>query len=245
MAARFVTIDHDTSLLLPPDQRDWVPENHLVHFVMDAVGLLNMGSAQTNHRGTGSAQYPPSMMLGLLIYCYCSGTFSSRKIEGLTYDSVPVRYLCADTHPDHDSICKFRRENKELIESAFHQVLECAAHAKILKVGDITVSVDGTKILANASKHSAISHGHACEQLKLLEEEITQLLAKAEAADSTPLQDGLSIPEEVRRREDLVAKIHGSGHPHDASERAVRAICIQQLPWRFRHDRRGRQGLAV
>lgn len=207
MAARFVTIDHDTPLLLPPDLRDWVPENHLVHFVMDAVGLLNMGSAQTNHRGTGSAQYPPSMMLGLLIYCYCSGTFSSRKIEGLTYDSVPVRYLCADTHPDHDSICKFRRENKELIESAFHQVLECAAHAKILKVGDITVSVDGTKILANASKHSAISHGHACEQLKLLEEEITPLLAKAEAADSTPLQDGLSIPEEVRRREDRVAKI--------------------------------------
>lgn len=207
MAARFVSIDHDTPLLLPPDLRDWVPENHLVHFVMDAVGLLNLGSAQTNHRGTGSAQYPPSMMLGLLIYCYCSGTFSSRKIEGLTYDSVPVRYLCADTHPDHDSICKFRRENKELIESAFHQVLECAARAKILKVGDITVSVDGTKILANASKHSAMSHGHACEQMKLLEEEIGQLLAKAEAADSTPLQDGLSIPEEVRRREDRVAKI--------------------------------------
>lgn len=207
MAARFVTIDHDTPLLLPPDLRDWVPENHLVHFVMDAVGLLNLGSAQTNHRGTGSAQYPPSMMLGLLIYCYCSGTFSSRKIEGLTYDSVPVRFLCADTHPDHDSICKFRRENKELIESAFHQVLECAARASILKVGDITVSVDGTKILAKASKHSAMSHGHACEQMKLLEEEIAQLLAKAEAADSTPLQDGLSIPEEVRRREDRVAKI--------------------------------------
>jgi transposase len=145
MAARFVTIDHDTPLLRPPDLRDWVPENHLVHFVMDSVGLLNLGSAQTNNWGTGSAQYPPSMMLGLLIYCYCSGTFSSRKIEGLTYDSVPVRYLCADTHPDHDSICKFRRENKELIESAFHQFLECAAHAKILKVGDITVSVDGTK----------------------------------------------------------------------------------------------------
>lgn len=207
MAARFVTIDHDTPLLLPPDLRDWVPENHLVHFVMDAVGLLNLGSAQINQRGTGSAQYPPSMMLGLLIYCYCSGTFSSRKIEGLTYDSVPVRFLCADTHPDHDSICKFRRENKELIESAFHQVLECAARANILKVGDITVSVDGTKILANASKHSAMSHGHACEQMKLLEEEIAQLLAKAEAADSTPLQDGLSIPEEVRRREDRVAKI--------------------------------------
>lgn len=207
MAARFVTIDHDTPLLLPPDLRDWVPDDHLVHFVMDAVRLVNLSAAQTNERGTGSAQYPPSMMLGLLIYCYCTGTFSSRKIEKLTYDSVPVRYLCADTHPDHDSICKFRVGNKDLIESAFHQVLECAARAKVLKVGDIIMSVDGTKILANASKHSAMSYGHAGEQMKLLEEEIAQLLAKAEAADSTPLQDGLSVPEEVRRREDRMAKI--------------------------------------
>jgi transposase len=207
MSARFVTIDHATPMLLPPDLRDWVPEDHLVHFVMDAVRMLNLSGAQTNERGTGSAQYPPSMMLGLLIYCYSTGTFSSRKIEQLTHDSVPVRYLCADTHPDHDSICKFRVENKELLEGAFHQVLECAARAKILKVGDITVSIDGTKILASASKHSAMSHGHAGEQMKLLGEEITQLLAKAESADSTPLQDGLSIPEEIKRREDRMTKI--------------------------------------
>jgi transposase len=207
MAARFVTIDHDTPLLLPPDLRDWVPANHLVHFVMDAVCLLNLNAAQTNERGTGSAQYPPSMMLGLLIYSYCTGTFSSRKIEKLTHDSVPVRFLCADTHPDHDSICKFRRENKALLASAFHQILECAARAQILKVGDITISIDGTKILASASKHSAMSYGHAAEQMKLLEEEIGQLLAKAEEADSTPLQDGLSIPEEIRRREDRMTKI--------------------------------------
>ena len=207
MAVRFVTIDHGTPLLLPPDLRDWVPEDHLVHFVMDAVHLLNLSAAQTNQRGTGSAQYPPSMMLGLLIYCYSTGTFSSRKIEQLTHDSVPVRYLCADTHPDHDSICKFRVENKELLADAFHQVLECAARAKILKVGDITVAIDGTKILANASKHSAMSHGHAAEQMNLLGEEITQLLAKAENADSTPLQDGLSIPEEIKRREDRMTKI--------------------------------------
>ena len=117
MATRFVNIDHDTPLLLPPDLRDWLPEGHMVHFIMDAVKLLKLDTAKVNIRGTGSAQYPPSMMLGLLIYCYANGAFSSRKIEKLTYDSVAVRYLCADTHPDHDSICTFRRENKALLES--------------------------------------------------------------------------------------------------------------------------------
>ncbi len=207
MAARFITVDHDTALLLPPDLRDWVPEDHMVNFVMDAAKLLNLDKARVNERGTGDAQYPPSMMLGLLIYCYATGTFSSRKIERLTYDSVAVRYLCADTHPDHDSICKFRRENKALLESSFHQVLECAARAKILKVGEITLAADGTKILAHASKHSAVSHGHAVAQMKLLEEEIAQLLTKAETADSTPLQDGLSVPSEVKRRTERIAKI--------------------------------------
>jgi len=207
MAARFIPVDHDTPLLLPPDLRDWVPENHMVHFIMDAVNLLSMERARVNERGTGDSPYPPSMMLGLLIYCYATGTFSSRKIERLTFDSVAVRYLCADTHPDHDSICKFRRENKELLESTFHKVLECAARAKILKVGEITLAADGTKMQAHASKHSAVSHGYALEQMKLLEDEVAQLLAKAETADSTPLQDGLSVPEEVKRRRERIAKI--------------------------------------
>jgi transposase len=207
MAARFVNVDHDTPLLLPPDLRDWVAADHMVHFVMDAVDALDLRRARVNDRGTGDAQYPPSMMLGLLIYCYATGTFASRRIETLTYENVAVRYLCGDTHPDHDSICKFRRENKDLLGSCFHQVLELAAHANVLKVGDITVSVDGSKILANASKHSAVSHGHAEQQILLAEEQIAALLAKAEDADSTPLQDGLSIPDEIKRREDRIAKL--------------------------------------
>jgi transposase len=166
-----------------------------------------LSRARTNERGTGSAQYPPSMMLGLLIYSYATGTFSSRRIETLTYENVAVRYLTGDTHPDHDSICKFRRENKDLLSHAFHQVLELAARARILQVGDITVAIDGTKILANASKHSAVSHGHAVEQMKLAGEQIDQLLQKAEDADSTPLQDGLTIPDEIKRREDRIARL--------------------------------------
>ena len=207
MAAKFVNIDHDSPMLLPPDLRDWVGADHMVHFIMDAVYALDLSAARVNERGTGSAQYPPSMMLGLLIYCYSTGTFSSRRIETLTYENVAVRYLSADTHPDHDSICKFRRENKLLLTSCFHQVLELAANAQVFKVGDLTVAVDGTKILANASKHSAMSHEHLEQQLKLAEEQIEELLAKAEDADSTPLQDGLSVPGEIKRREDRIAKL--------------------------------------
>lgn len=207
MSVRFVNIDHDTPMLLPPDLRDWVPVGHMVHFVMDAVLALDLGRAHTNERGTGSAQYPPAMMLGLLIYSYATGTFSSRRIETLTYENVAVRFLTGDTHPDHDSICKFRRDNKELLSHAFHQILELAARARVLQVGDITVAIDGTKILANASKHSAVSYGHAIKQMQLAEEQIAQLLQKAEDADSTPLQDGLTIPGEIQRREDRIAKL--------------------------------------
>jgi transposase len=91
------------------------------------------------------------------IYCYATGIFSSRRIETQTHENVAVRFLTGDTHPDHDSICKFRRENKDLLSDAFHQVLELAARARVLQVGDITVAIDGTKILVNASKHSAES----------------------------------------------------------------------------------------
>jgi len=207
MAAKFVHIDHDTPLLLPPDLRDWIAKDHMVHFVRDAVDALDLSAAKINERGTGSAQYPPATMLALLIYCYATGTFSSRRIEILTYENVAVRFLTADTHPDHDSICKFRRANKELLSSTFHQILELAATAKILRVGDLDVSDDGTKILANASKHSAMSHGHVEKQMKLAQDQIEELLAKAEDADAVPLQDGLTIPEEIQRREDRLIKL--------------------------------------
>lgn len=187
-------------MLLPPSLHEWVPEDHLVHFVIDAVEQLDLRAARVNERGSGSEQYPPGTMLALLAYSYATGTFGSRRIEQSTYDHVAVRYLCADTHPDHDTICAFRRENRALLASAFAQLLELAARSGQLRVGDITVAVDGTKILANASRHSAVSYERAGEQLRQVELEIEQLLAKAEAADSAPLQDGLTIQAELTRR---------------------------------------------
>ncbi len=201
MSARFVNVDHDTPLLLPPDLREWVPGNHLVHFVMDAIGELDLSSARVNERGTGSEQYPPGMLFGLLVYSYATGVFSSRAIERSTYENVAVRLLSGDTHPDHDTLCTFRRRNGELLSRSFAAVLEMAARCGVLKVGGITVAIDGTKILANASKHSAVSYERAGEQMRQLDLEIATLLKKAEEADSTPLDDGLTIPQEVERRQ--------------------------------------------
>jgi transposase len=205
--AKLINIDRDTELLLPPNMRDWVPADHLVHFVMDAVELLDVGEAKVNERGTGSAQYPPRLLLGLLVYCYATGVFSSRQIERASHENVAVRLLCADTHPDHDTLCTFRRKNGALLHRAFAQVLELAAGCGVLKVGAVTVAIDGTKVLANASKHSAVSYGHAQKTMQTLDTEIAQLLAKAEQADSVPLQDGLSIPEEVTRRQERKARL--------------------------------------
>lgn len=207
MAARFVNIDHDTPLLLPPDLREWLPKDHLVHFVLDAVGELDLRGARVNERGTGDAQYPPRMLLALLIYSYATGVFSSRQIERTSYESVAVRLLCADVHPDHDTICTFRRQHAALLAHSFAQVVEMAARCGVLKVGGITVAIDGTKVLASASKHAAVSYAHAGGKMAALDLEIAQLLAKAEQADRVPLEDGLSIPAEIQRRAERKAKL--------------------------------------
>jgi hypothetical protein len=147
------------------------------------------------------------MLLSLLIYSYATGTFSSRRIEQSTHDSVPVRLLTADTHPDHDTVCAFRRENQDLLSESFVKVLQLAQELKVLKFGQLTVAADGTKVQANASKHSAVSYARAGEMIEQLEVEVQQLLAKAEQADSTPLQDGLSLPDEITRRQERQAAL--------------------------------------
>lgn len=207
MATRFVSVDRNTPLLLPPDLRDWVPADHLAHFVIDAVEALDLRQVQVNTRGTGDAQYPPTMLLSLLVYSYATGTFGSRRIEQSTYDNVAVRLITGDTHPDHDTICTFRRENKALVSESFVKLLQLAQALKLAKFGQMTVSLDGTKIAAHASKHAAVSYARAGEQLAQLELEVAQLLAKAEQADATPLQDGLTIPAEIARRQERQAAL--------------------------------------
>jgi transposase len=207
MATRFVTIDYDTPLILPPNLRDWVPAKHLAHFILDVVEELDLRQVRVNERGTGSEEYPPRMLLALLLYCYATGLFSSRRIEQATWDSVPVRLISGDTHPDHTTISTFRRENQPLLQATFVRVLELAQELKFLQVGQITVAVDGTKVLANASKHAAVSYEHAGKTIEQLELEVKALLAKAEQADSTPLEQGLTIPQEVQRRQERKAKL--------------------------------------
>jgi transposase len=224
MAARFVNIDYDTPLMLPPNLRDWVPAGHLAHFILDAVEGMDLRQVKVNERGTGDAQYPPRMLLGLLLYSYATGVFSSRRIEQASHDSVPVRMICGDTHPDHDTICTFRRGNQALLQETFVRVLELAQELKFLQVGQITVAVDGTKVMAHASKHSAVSYEHAGKALEQLDLEVRELLAKAEQADRTPLQDGLTIPAEITRRRERQAALQKARAEIEARARARHAV---------------------
>ena len=205
MSIRFVNVDRDQRLLLPPDMREWVPDDDLVHFVVGAVEGMDIRSFKVNERGTGSAQYPPRMMLSLLIYCYANGIFSSRRIERATYRDIAVRYLTADTHPDHDTICTFRRENFSAVADCFVRVLELARELGLLKVG--TVSVDGTKIKANANISRSVRYDRAGELVEQLKLEVSELLERAEQTDRGDDVDGQSLPEEISRRERLREKL--------------------------------------
>jgi transposase len=170
-------------MLLPPDLREWVREDDLVHFIVDALSVLDMSSARLNERGTGDEQYPPSMMLGLLIYSYAQGLFSSRQIERATYQNISVRYLAANTHPDHDTIAKFRRENSALIRSAFVQLLRLAQASGLMRLG--LVALDGTKIAASAAKRRNLTYEQLQAEISQLSERVDGLLEQAEAADKS------------------------------------------------------------
>jgi transposase len=207
MSARYVTIDRETPMLFPVDMRDWLPEDHLVHFIIGAVEQIDRRAFRVNNRGSGDEQYPPEMMLALLIYSYAMGTFSSRRIEAATYSDVAVLYICGGkAHPDHSVICDFRVRNKEAIREAFTKVLVIARETgKLKKVG--VISIDGTKIRANASKHRAVSYKRAGEMIAELALEVEELMKKAEEADSMPLEEGLTIPGEIARRAERKAAL--------------------------------------
>lgn len=202
---RFVTVNRDTAYLLPPSVDDWLPKDHLARFVVEIVDQLDLSELTRQYRGAGSDAYHPSVMLGLFIYGYATGVFSSRRIEAATYESVAFRYIAANEQPDHDSLCTFRKRFLKEIEALFVQVLCIARQMKLRKLG--AIALDGTNIHANASRHSALSYGHAQKIEAQLQAEVKELLARAEAADQEPLPEGLSIPEELSRREERLAAI--------------------------------------
>ena len=203
--SHFRPIDRDIDFLLPPSVQDWLPEGHLARYVVEVVEGLDLRELEQAYAGRGSAPYHPAMLLSLLIYGYATGCFSSRKIERATYDSLAFRYIACNRHPDHDTLSSFRRRLRKEFEAVFVEVLEVARENQLSRFG--TVSLDGTKIHANASRHSALSSGHAEAIEAQLKAEVQELLALAEEADGANVPDGMRLPAELKRREHRPAAI--------------------------------------
>ena len=205
MKGRFVEVDRDTLYLLPPSVQEWLPEKHLARFVVEIVEQIDLQPLRASYTGNGSQPYNPEMLVALLFYGYATGVFSSRKLERSTYDSVAFRYIAANTHPDHDTIASFRKRFLPELTRIFVEILGIAHEMKILTLGK--VSIDGTKIKANASKHKALSYGHACKVQAQLEAEVAELLKKAESVDKADIPDGMDIPAELSIRQKRVDAI--------------------------------------
>ena len=210
---RFRSYAPDQLLLLPPDLREWLPEGHLAYFLLDVVGELNLTEIYASYDGSrgGRPGFDPRLMVALLLYGYCHGIVSSRKLEKATYESVPFRVLAANQHPDHDTIAEFRRRHLQALSSLFVQILSLCQKAGLLKLGH--VALDGTKMRANASKHKAMSYGRMKEKIAELESQIQALLEEAEAADVAEDtrhgkgRRGDELPDELRFRQKRLEKI--------------------------------------
>lgn len=198
--SRFIPVNRHQHYLLPPSVDEWLPDNHLARFIVEVIDQLDLSRLTSRYSGRGSAAHHPSVLLALLVYGYATGVFSSRKIERATYDSVAFRFLSAETHPDHDTLATFRKTFLGELEDLFVQVLSLAQAMKLVKLGQI--SLDGTKIKANASKHKALSYGHIEKLEAQLREEVQALLQKAAEADRAEEPDGIDLPEELARRQD-------------------------------------------
>ena len=205
--SNFRTIDRETGFLLPPSVDEWLPEKHLARFIVDVIEGLDLRAMSGSYRGSGSASYHPRMLLGILVYGYATGVFSSRKLERATYDSVAFRFIAANDHPDHDTIAAFRRRFLKEIEGLFVQVLLLAREMGVLNMG--TIGLDGTKIHANASRHSALSYEHAGKIEAQLQAEVAGLMAKARAVQRSivsPFSNGIEEFEGQRRTKDSLGR---------------------------------------
>ena len=185
-----------------------LPEEHLVRFIVSVVALLDLSEIYEKYSERGGTQrvpaYAPEVLLGLLLYGYATGTYSSRKIERGTYETIPLRYIAGNLHPDHDTINQFRKDNLETLKGLFVQVLLLAHVMGYVKLGNI--SIDGSKIHADASKSKAVSYGHIPQMEKRLQQEIDDLFALAEQADSESPAD-FDIDNEIGRRRQKLASL--------------------------------------
>lgn len=231
MPRTFITYNPDQALLLPPDMRDWLPAGHLALFISDVVDALDLRVLLDSYESEfdrGRPPYHPAMMLKLLVYGYCMGKRSSRKLERATYEEIPYRFLAADQHPDHDSIAAFRKRHLVAAKQLFVQVLQVCTKAGLVKLGH--VALDGSKVKANASKHKAMSYKRMCEAEQRLQTEVEYLMAEAAAADARETSEpGVDeeLPAELRRREERLAKIREAKAVLEAEARE-RAAALQR-----------------
>jgi transposase len=205
MIQKFIPTNRAQQYLFPPSIQDWLPEKHLARFIVDIVSQLDLRPLAEAYAGKGFKAYHPEIILSLLFYGYATGVFSSRKIEKATYDSVAFRFISANTHPDHDTIATFRKRFLQQLKPLFVEILMLAREMGLLTLGK--VSLDGTKVKANASKHHALSWDHASKLEQQLKAEVDELIRLAEQADSEEIPEGMDIPEELGRRKDRLEAI--------------------------------------
>jgi transposase len=221
----FRPYEPDQLLLMPPSLADWVPEDHLARFVSDLVDTLDLSAIEDTYvEERGYPPYHPCMMVKVLLYAYCTGTYSARRIAEKLRDSVAFRYLAAGNQPDFRTISDFRKEHEEALSGLFEQVLKVCRASGLVKLG--RVALDGTKIKANASKHKAMSYGRMVEKEKALRKEIQTILRRAEAADAEEDRrfgsgrSGEELPAELARRETRLKKIREAKAALEAEARA-------------------------
>jgi transposase len=250
MGKSFRTDHLDQGLLLPPSLHDWLPEKHLARFIADVIEELDLAAIYRSYEGDGRglAAYQPAMMIRVLLYGYCLGVVSSRKIERATHEDVAFRYLSADTHPDHDTIASFRKRHLEALAGLFVQALRLCQKAGLVKLGH--VAIDGSKIKANASKHKAMSYERMNETEVRLRQEVEELLRSAAATDEAEDAQygkgkrGDELPEELARRESRLKKIRAAKLEleREAKEKAERQRAEAEARIAERREQEARTG---
>src|SRR2546423_4433397 len=247
MSRTFKTVNYEQALELTVRLGYCLPPEHLARFVVDSVAQLDLSTLYGHYGTRGGEPYAPEMLLGLLLYGYATGVFSSRKIERATYEAVAYRFIAGNLHPDHDTLAAFRRTFLPELKDLFVQVLLLAQEAGVLKLG--TISLDGTKVHADASKHNAVSYKRLLEVEAKLRSEVEELFTLSEPSDQPEVPDGLVVREEIARREDRLARLaeakavlQARAAERTAADQAEHEAKLAQRPNRERTTGRGPGG---